>query len=108
MGILRVITAPFRLGRTVRKAGGGAAASAMPEDTVVQTAPARPYTALFAEIGRPKLPLVSASEFDLDAAKRLRAESDAFYSQPFALFPSGTLFYEEVEREELTGSLGHG
>ena len=108
MGLLRIITAPFRSGRTVRKAGGGAVAGSLPEDTIVQTAPARPYTFLFREIGRPKLPLVSASEFDLAAAKRLRAEADGFYSRPFALFPSGTLFYEEVEREELTASLGAG
>ena len=108
MGLFKIITAPFRLGRAVRKAGGGAVAGSLPEDTVVQTAPARPYTFLFRDIGRPKLPLVSASEFDLAAAKRLRAEADGFYSRPFALFPSGTLFYEEVEREELTASLGAG
>ena len=109
MGLGRIITAPFRLGRTVRKAGGGAVAGAVPGgEAEVRTAPVRPYTFLFREIGRPKLPLVSASEFDLDAARRLRSEADGFYSRPFALFPSGTLFYEEVEREELTASLGLG
>lgn len=109
MGIGRIIAAPFRLGRTARKAGGGAVAGIVPGgEAAVRTAPVRPYTFLFREIGRPKLPLVSASEFDLDAARRLRSEADGFYSRPFALFPSGTLFYEEVEREELTASLGVG
>ena len=118
MGFLRILAAPFRLllwpfralgGGTVRKASGSAVAGAMPEDAgAVETAPHRPYTFLYREIGRPRLRLTSASEFDLAEARRLASEADAFYSRPFDLFPAGGLFYEEVERDELHAQMGRG
>ena len=118
MGLFRVLTAPFRLilwpfkalgGGTVRKASGSAVAGAMPDDAApVEIAPHRPYTFFYREIGRPRLRLTAASEFDLDEARRLAAEADAFYSRPFDLFPAGGLFYEEVERDELHAQMGRG
>ena len=117
MGILRALLAPIRVlfwpfralsGGAARKASGSAVAGAMPGDRSVEIAPHRPYTFFYREIGRPRLPLVSASEFDLDQARRLAREADAFYSRPFDLFPAGGLFYEEVEQAELTAALGSG
>jgi hypothetical protein len=110
MGIGAIFRPLGRIGRagSVRKAGGGALAAAVPDGKPVEVAPHRPYTFLFREIGRPRLPLVSASEFGLAEARTLVKEADAFYSRPFDLFPSGGLFYEEVERDELAASLGRG
>jgi len=93
----------------VRKAGGNLVADALPSrGGDVETIPARAYTFFFREIGRPRLQVVSASEFDLGAARELVAQSETYFRQPFHLFPAGSLFYEEVERVELERSLGVG
>lgn len=94
-------------GNAVRKATGSKVADTAGVEKV-ETTPARPYTFLFREIGRPKLPVVSASEFDLDEARTMVKHSDTYFSHPFSLFPPGALFYEEVERAELEASLGVG
>jgi hypothetical protein len=96
-------------GTAVRKASGNAladAASSAAGSAKVEVTPAKPYTFLFREIGRPKLPVVSASEFDVGEARKLVRASDTYFSRPFSLFPPGSLFYEEVERAELEAALG--
>ncbi|NNU15582.1 serine protease [Parvularcula sp. ZS-1/3] len=95
-------------GTAVRKASGNLVADAASADEAVETTPTKPYTFLFREIGRPRLPVVAASEFGLDAARQLVKDSDTYFSRPFSLFPAGSLFYEEVERQELEAQLGVG
>lgn len=103
----RLIGRLLGAGRSVRKAGGNLVADALPSrGGDVDTIPARAYTFFFREIGRPRLQVVSASEFDLGAARELVAQSETYFRQPFHLFPAGSLFYEEVERVELERSLG--
>ena len=103
----RLIGRLFGRGSTaVRKASGNLVAEAGPDTAKVELTPAKPYTFLFREIGRPKLPVVSASEFNLDKAQEMVEHSDTYFSYPFSVFPPGSLFYEEVERQELEASLG--
>ncbi|MEO1042615.1 MAG: hypothetical protein AAFX52_10005 [Pseudomonadota bacterium] len=105
----RLIGRLFGAGRGVRKAGGSLVADAVPSrGGDVDTVPARAYTFFFREIGRPRLQVVSASEFDLATARELVGNSEAHFRQPFTLFPAGSLFYEEVERAEIERSLGVG
>ncbi|MEM6746161.1 MAG: hypothetical protein AAF608_01945 [Pseudomonadota bacterium] len=105
----RLIGRLFGAGRSVRKAGGSLVADALPSrGGNVETVPARAYTFFFREIGRPRLQVVSASAFNLDAARELVDQSTTHFRQPFALFPAGSLFYEEVERVEIERSLGVG
>ena len=105
----RLISRLFGAGRALRKAGGNLVADAVPSrGGPVETVPARPYTFFFREIGRPRLTVVSASEFDLDRARELVAQSLTHFRKPFPLFPAGSLFYEEVERVEIEHSLGVG
>lgn len=94
-------------GSAVRKASGNLVADAAGSDRVEVT-PTKAYTFLFREIGRPKLPVVAASEFGLEAAEEMVHHSDVYFSRPFTLFPPGALFYEEVERQELEAALGVG
>ncbi|MEM1381019.1 MAG: hypothetical protein AAGH41_10390 [Pseudomonadota bacterium] len=102
-------------GRTtaVRKATGNLVAEAVDRGEgsrprAVELTPHRPYTFFFREIGRPRLEVVSASNFDLEAATEMVKGAETYFREPFSLFPSGALFYEEVERAELEASLGYG
>lgn len=105
----RLIGRLFGQGSTaVRKASGNLVADAANADgpLPVELTPARAYTFLFREIGRPKLPVVAASNFDLEQARKMVGHADTYFSRPFSLFPPGSLFYEEVERAELEAALG--
>lgn len=111
----RLLGRVFRRSGTVRKASGNLVAEAVEKGkgpdgkpARVELTPHRPYTFLFREIGRPRLDMVAASNFDLEAARTMVSHAETFYREPFSLFPSGSLFYEEVEREELETALGVG
>ncbi|MEM9810431.1 MAG: hypothetical protein AAF788_04320 [Pseudomonadota bacterium] len=103
----RLIGRVFSTPSTVRKATGNLVAEAMPDHRrKVETVPAKPYTFLFSEIGRPKLQVTSASAFGLDQARQLVGHAETYFRCAFNIFPSGSLFYEEVEREEIEHVLG--
>ena len=92
----------------VRKASGNLVADAASAEgpVPVELTPTKAYTFLFREIGRPRLPVVAASNFNLEQAREMVNHSDTYFSAPFSLFPPGALFYEEVERAELEAALG--
>ena len=110
---------PFRLimrlllGRsvsTVRKAGGSAIGreGALDAVTVEETSevPRPSQTFPFKTIDRPRLAETSATEMTLEVAEALMPHARRFYDHEFNLFPSESLFYEEIEAEELSYALG--
>jgi len=96
---------------SVRKATGSLVAEAVErgkDETKVELTPHRAYTFLFRELGRPRMEVVSASNFDLEAATEMVSHAETYFRTPFSLFPPGSLFYEEVERAEIEAALGLG
>ena len=97
-------------GNAVRKATGNLVAEAVPDgkSAKLELLPTKPYTFFFREIGRPRLTVVSASGFGLEEAREMVSHAETYFREAFSLFPLGSLFYEEVERQELEASLGVG
>ncbi|MEM9837840.1 MAG: hypothetical protein AAF830_01660 [Pseudomonadota bacterium] len=111
--IPRLLGRLFGRSNALRKATGNLVAEAVETQKTeaskrIELAPHRPYTFLFRELGRPRLEVVSASNFDLDRAREMVTHAETYFRVPFSLFPPGSLFYEEVERAELEASLGLG
>lgn len=112
--VIRILTFPFRMvarlffgtaGTTARKTLGNVAAY----DSVAREArkqkPSASNAFLFRILDRPKLAEQSASDLTLDSARRFVGRAHRFYATEFNLFPRSSLFYEEVELEELSYAL---
>jgi hypothetical protein len=113
--LARIFRAPFRVfkrgnkkGEILRKSSASFIANQSPD---LQPSSANPpqtkmKTLFFRELERPRLVERVASELTLDEAREEVAQAERFYTNPFTLFPSGALFYEEVEQDYLHNALG--
>jgi len=112
--VIRILTFPFRIigrlffgpaGTTARKTLGNVAAY----DSVAREArkqkPSATNAFLFRILNRPKLAEQSATDLTLESARRFVGRAHRFYATEFNLFPRASLFYEEVELEELSYAL---
>lgn len=119
MAIFRTLAAiflwPFRVltrlffGRAVSKATGSAVARSGSGGAARPSAQEVPHPTSsfpFKTIERPRLAEISATEITLDVAKGYMTHARRFYDHEFNLFPADTLFYEEIEAEELEYALG--
>ncbi len=113
---IRLILWPFRAlfrsggGRaanTVRKAAGNLAAGNVDDEIHEELAQvARPVSSFpFKTIGRPRLAETSGAELDLATVREFVERAPQFYEHRFDLFPQGSMFYEEIELEELAHAL---
>ncbi len=116
----RLFTRSRHFSRTGGKAGTGAAARKIaPRDQTAQEQqnppadnefPPREHvgfeTFFFEQRARPRLSERNAAELSLEEARLHLKQADIFYRFPFPLFARSDFFYEQVEEEYLSTSLG--